>query len=259
MPNGGSDCCGTCWFNSKNKGRSGYHGSQEPGVVRCVIRNIEIFNPFYTYCANHPHHNKSKIDIPMGPVYIAEMDGFLTYKRTVWLNPPDNEEIRQKLLETLEAFTGDVEQRYPSDTSIEEEVIGQLMLLGEKRAISGLLKIIHFDIEAYRYWDRDKLELEIIKNKANTVGQAIEALLKISGDEYFDEVQGFIKKGLENDLSEYNMENDNFAVIRYHLIRGLQFVKDKRAIDLLQTAKDDPHDEVRAFAEEILNKRLNKV
>jgi hypothetical protein len=24
MPNGGSDCCGTCWFNSTHQGQVGY-------------------------------------------------------------------------------------------------------------------------------------------------------------------------------------------------------------------------------------------
>ena len=63
MPNGGSDCCGTCWFNSKNNGEQGYHGSEKEGVAICTIRNLEIPDPFWTYCANHPHHNQNKIDL----------------------------------------------------------------------------------------------------------------------------------------------------------------------------------------------------
>lgn len=27
MPNGGSDCCGTCWFNSDNKSKAEYNQS----------------------------------------------------------------------------------------------------------------------------------------------------------------------------------------------------------------------------------------
>ena len=65
MPNGGSDCCGTCWFNSKNSGEQGYQGSEKEGVVKCTIRNLEIPDPFWTYCANHPHHNQNKIFITL--------------------------------------------------------------------------------------------------------------------------------------------------------------------------------------------------
>lgn len=30
MPNGGSDCCGTRWFNVKNKGKPGYSHTDDP-------------------------------------------------------------------------------------------------------------------------------------------------------------------------------------------------------------------------------------
>jgi hypothetical protein len=57
MPNGSLDCCGTCCCNSKNKGELGYDSSKKEGVAICTIRNLEIPDPFWTYCANHPHHN----------------------------------------------------------------------------------------------------------------------------------------------------------------------------------------------------------
>ena len=257
MPNGGSDCCGTCWFNSKNKGKSGYNSSKSKKVVNCIIRDIEIPDPFYTYCANHPHHNRAKIDLPLGPVFIAESDGLMSYSRKIWLNSPDNEKIRLKLLDFLEHIYNDVEQRYPSETSIEEEVINQIMTFSERRAIPGLLKIINMDIEKYRFWDKSKLELKMIKNKAIIVGMAIEALLKISGDEYLSDVENFINKGLDDIGDTYDMRYDNFAIIRYHLVRGLRYVNNDKAIKLLNIAKDDFHYEVSAFAEEILNAKIN--
>jgi len=30
MPNGGSDCCGTCWFNARNKGEARYEHARDP-------------------------------------------------------------------------------------------------------------------------------------------------------------------------------------------------------------------------------------
>jgi tetratricopeptide (TPR) repeat protein len=256
MPNGGSDCCGTCWFNSKNGGKAGYGGADKKGKVRCTIRGINVPNPFYTYCANHPHHTHEKIDVPLGPVFVAEPDGMMSYRRKIWLNPPDNENVRLKLIEVLEHISDEFEQRYPSETSIEEEVINQLVELREKRAIPGLLKVIRMDIEKYRFWDKENPDLMMVKNKAVIVGQAIEALLKISDGELLSDVEGFIKKGLEETGDAYDMRNDNFAVIRYHLVRGLKYVDNKRAIELLQVAQKDPHDEVRAFANEILDEKI---
>ncbi len=94
MPNGGSDCCGTCWFNSKNKGEAGYEHAHDREADFCMIRQISIIGPFYTYCANHPHKNAKKVDIPIGPVFIGDSSG----KREVWVESPDTDEIREKLL-----------------------------------------------------------------------------------------------------------------------------------------------------------------
>ena len=56
MPNGGSDCCGTCWFNRQNRGKSGYpRDGEDRDDAYCEIRDAAVENPFWTYCANHPH------------------------------------------------------------------------------------------------------------------------------------------------------------------------------------------------------------
>jgi len=245
MPNGGSDCCGTCWFNSKNIDPDN-QDTKKNIIVICTIRDLEIKNPFWTYCANHPHHNKNKIDLPLGPVYVN--DGY-PYSRKLWVNPPDNENIRLKLLALLEKFSNRPEYIYPSGTDLEEEVIKQLTALKEKRAIKGLIRLINLDIEDYRNYKN-----LIIRNKAIIVGQAIEALLEISNGEFLEEVEHFINYGIEDNLeNNYKQDTDNFAVIRYHLIRGLKFVNNKKSIDLLTKAMNDPHTEVKAFAIEILN------
>ncbi len=40
MPNGGSDCCGTCWFNAKNKGEAGYEHRGDAAPEYCLIRKL---------------------------------------------------------------------------------------------------------------------------------------------------------------------------------------------------------------------------
>lgn len=74
MPNGGSDCCGTCWFNRRNKGQAGYQHAF-PGPTQCEIRSLEITSPFYTYCANHPHRRPERDEVPIGPVMTGDESG----------------------------------------------------------------------------------------------------------------------------------------------------------------------------------------
>jgi hypothetical protein len=86
MPNGGSDCCGTCWFNSTHEGKAGIFDVPAGAEVRCVIRDLVIENPFWTYCVNHPHHNPDQINLPIGPVYVDA--GGYPYRRQVWVESP---------------------------------------------------------------------------------------------------------------------------------------------------------------------------
>ena len=139
MPNGGSDCCGTCWFNRTNEGEAGYgkggDGSKEP---YCEIRNQAIEDPFYTYCANHPHRRPDRDRIPIGPI-LRFADDYSTNERKVWIKSPDTGEIRQHLLELLdEFFTMVSEDRYPIGPGIGEVVIRQLGEFREERALDRL-------------------------------------------------------------------------------------------------------------------------
>ena len=135
MPNGGSDCCGTCWFNRVNRGNRRVPRPPDPDVQPyCEIRNIAIESPFYTYCANHPHRRPEKDPIPIGPVTQYAGDGF-SNDREVWIPSPDSEEIRQHLLEFLEDFFAHVFRfRYPIDPDVGEVVIRQLGEFRERRA-----------------------------------------------------------------------------------------------------------------------------
>ena len=85
MPNGGSDCCGTCWFNRSNGGRRGSANFSRGIPSYCEIRCLDIPDPFYTYCANHPHHRSNRDPIPIGPVYVGDSFGV----REFWKPSPD--------------------------------------------------------------------------------------------------------------------------------------------------------------------------
>jgi hypothetical protein len=144
MPNGGSDCCGTCWFNAKNKGEAGYAHTDDPEPALCTIRNLPIDDPFYTYCANHPHRRTERDPIPIGPVFTGDSLG----ARQVWQPSPDTEEIRQHLISLLGAQGEQPASEYPIGAYADEVVVRQLGEFREVRAIDGLRRIAGFDPSA---------------------------------------------------------------------------------------------------------------
>ena len=99
MPNGGSDCCGACWFNRSNSGKRGSRNFNRDIPGFCEIRHLAIPNRFYTYCANHPYRRSSRDPIPIGPVYVHGDNDV----REFWQPSPDTEEIRQHLLDIVRA------------------------------------------------------------------------------------------------------------------------------------------------------------
>jgi hypothetical protein len=141
MPNGGSDCCGTCWFNRKNKGEAGYSHTDDPEPNHCEIRDLAIDDPFYTYCANHPHRIEWKLRVPIGPVFTGDSFG----NRQVWLTAPDNEDIRKGLLELLSKLPESGQDEYPIGRDLGSVVIDQLVELNEQRAISDLQRLAQMD------------------------------------------------------------------------------------------------------------------
>ena len=139
MPNGGSDCCGTCWFNSANKGKAGYPPKDRNLPHYCEIRDLDIENPFYTYCANHPHHRPDRDPIPIGPVHSAVYAGAGMYGREPWEPSPDSEEIRQHLLDLIRLPEEEADKmRYPLINPAYTVAIQQLVEWRDERVIDAL-------------------------------------------------------------------------------------------------------------------------
>ncbi|MXZ59352.1 MAG: hypothetical protein F4Z12_00615 [Acidobacteria bacterium] len=163
MPNGGSDCCGTCWFNRANHGRAGPGTHDRSTPSYCEIRDIALENPFYTYCANHPYRRPNRDLIPIGPILrpgritpetpeIAPplLDPNMGTQRVVWKASPDTKEIRMHLLELLteleeqpaqEEFFPPLSTNFPM-SSLARTVVWQLGEFRESRAVPGLNRII---------------------------------------------------------------------------------------------------------------------
>ena len=142
MPNGGSDCCGTCWFNRANRGKRDIPRDRDPGVQPyCEIRDFEIEDPFYTYCANHPHRRPERDTIPIGPVTRFAGD-YSSNAREVWLPSPDSEEVRQHLLELLDDLVEHGSEKwYPIGPTLIVTVVRQLAEFREKRAEDSIRRL----------------------------------------------------------------------------------------------------------------------
>lgn len=134
MPNGGSDCCATCWFNTHNRGQRGFQDSEDPHY--CQIRDVAISDPFYSYCANHPHRRPERDPIPIGLITRHVVtDALGGGYRELLLHSPDSEAIRQHLLDLLGSiFTLLAVDRYPIGDGAGHQVIWQLGEFKEERA-----------------------------------------------------------------------------------------------------------------------------
>jgi hypothetical protein len=174
MPNGGSDCCGTCWFNQRNKDEAGYDHSDDPEPNFCTIRGLAIENAFWTYCGNHPHHRPDRDRIPIGPVFVVG-DGPGMYPREVWQPSPDSEEIRLHLLELLAELAEPPTEPYSREAHVAWLVIWQLGEFREARAIPGLTGIAD--------WVPDSSDTPVGGQRTGLIESAREALEKIrAGD-----------------------------------------------------------------------------
>lgn len=143
MPNGGSDCCGICWFNSRNReGAASEAGAGRPRA-HCEIRGLDIARPFWTYCANHPHRSPERDRIPIGPVWVDKGQG-----REIWQPAPDNEEVRGHLLDLVAKIEEQPASEYPIGIYRDELVVWQLGELRERQAIPQLQRIAAFRAEA---------------------------------------------------------------------------------------------------------------
>lgn len=139
MPNGGTDCCGTCWFNRSLGGKRGSRNFNRAIPSHCEIRALDIPNPFWTYCANHPYHRPSQDRIPIGPVYVHEIKGD---RRKEWRPSPDTEEVRQHLLDIVRLPEEQFDEGYHFYTHpAHVAAIWQLLEWRDTRLISVLEEI----------------------------------------------------------------------------------------------------------------------
>jgi hypothetical protein len=144
MPNGGSDCCATCWFNRQNHGVAGFQVGSEAEPAYCEIRDLEIPDPAYTYCANHPHRSPDRDRIPIGPIFIDPRgEG-----REIWKQSPDTEAVRTRLLDLLAGIQEQPKVEYPIGTYRDELIVWQLGEWREPRALRDLERIANFDPRA---------------------------------------------------------------------------------------------------------------
>ena len=182
MPNGGSDCCGTCWFNRRNRGERDWLLHMDSSIQPyCEIRDIAVEDPFYTYCANHPHRRPDRDPIPIGPVMrhggweeerrVEDGQTIVSSSenpRYVWKPSPDTVEIRQHLLNLLKSvFEHMSRDRYPIGTGLGETIIRQLGEFREQRAVK------------YLEWIRENFQ----DSPGLTTDTARDALARIREDE----------------------------------------------------------------------------
>lgn len=170
MPNGGSDCCGTCWFNAQNSGRAGSANNDRSIPAYCTIRHLPIADPFYTYCANHPHRRPERDPIPIGPAFTGDSTG----ARTLWQPSPDTEAIRLHLLDLLARIEEQPASEYPIGIYCDEVVVWQLGEFREARALEALDRIANFDPEAHEAGPFDR-------TRGGLIALAEEARAKIEG------------------------------------------------------------------------------
>jgi len=152
VPNGGSDNCGTCWFNTKNKGERGFKAFQkhrdEPDPAICRVRGFKIPSQLYTYCANHPMRNPDRIDVPLGPALQHCMttgepaDVVHFGDRWLWQESPDTPVVRDALLRVLDAIAKTPWEEYPIGPTLAQLAIWQVAEFKESRAVPYLEAII---------------------------------------------------------------------------------------------------------------------
>ena len=150
MPNGGPECCGECWFNRANGGKSGAQNHNREIPSYCEIRQLEIQNPFYTYCANHAYLRPARDPIPIGPVTVHKAElvevepGRREYRhwREPWRQSSDTETVRRHLLSLLEDLAAGTDDSYVFARHVVPVVLAQLVEFREQRAVPILERAI---------------------------------------------------------------------------------------------------------------------
>lgn len=250
MPNGGSDCCGTCSFNElKDAPEAKPRG---PHKGRCVLRGLDVDSAFHYYCVNHPYHNTRDIREPIGPVYTADMTSF-SYTRVPSTAAPDSPEIRTRLLDLLEGLpSGETRSLYPSrGIFFDAVVLNHLAELKERAALPRILRFLEAARE--RFLQNDSAIPKF--RTACIIQAAIQASLVISEDKCLEDVEPWLQTGdLSKSICAPDQEN-MFAFIRMGLVKSLEHCSRSRADTLLLKVLTDPHPGVRKAVEDALDLR----
>ena len=141
MPNGGANCCATCWFNRSNGGDQGLSNFNEDIPSFCELRRLDIPSPFYTYCSNHPDHRPERDPMPIGPVYVCVNP--ITRARTIWQPSPDTEAVRRHLLDMVvspDEYAPEALPFHPAPAF--RWALQQLVEFGDERVVDALEQLI---------------------------------------------------------------------------------------------------------------------
>jgi hypothetical protein len=247
MPNGGLDNCATCSFATAADAKASSTGDDARLAVLCTIRELLVPHPWHTYCANHPKHNHDLVAVPVGPVYVPDTDE--AQARRLWMQSPDDEGVRQGLVAALEALPERPRREYIAQPWFEPTLVLQLGLLGERRALPGLRRILTFDLDA-----RPADGALTYVRRAVLVALALESLGQIAGDEVFDDVEPWLTFGRDLAAQEGVPEEQVRVAERVRLaaVRALGRCGLDRALRLLEDALDDPATKVATLAAETL-------
>lgn len=163
MPNGGTDNCGECVYGEQLGDRR----------VRCTIRHLDIGNPYWTYCANHPINNPDGIEVPAGPVYVIGDD--YPYRRVPDQPSPDGlvaerlEVLRRAVRGELDPRTRKLQVGIIEDLAREGAVDAVPLLVELALAEPGNLEPVGFagpDAPAFDLsyqWESDAVRVEFVR------------------------------------------------------------------------------------------------
>lgn len=142
MPNGGTDNCGTCSFNKRNKGTTGHLYANVDAPHHCLLRDFQITERsegFWIYCGNHSQLPNGGIDVPIGPVF-KNFSGSSAGERVVVLESPDNSAVRNTLLRFVGSMTAAcTDQHY--EPYFKQIVLLQLARFRESEATAHIERI----------------------------------------------------------------------------------------------------------------------
>lgn len=257
MPNGGSDCCGTCMFFSEYDKKKQTSEISQDSICKCCIREIEIDVPFYTYCANHQDHNQKKYRIPIGPVY--ECKGY-PYVRNVLKEAPNDEKTRSLIINVLNNINinSRIERGFIfSETDFDLEVIKHVTQLRDNRALGKLKEITNWPEEYYAFkTKKEDFQIAYMKRlNCVLVALSIEGTLAIGGSNCIKDVLKYQYFGINSE----NIDQELAAVLRYHFVRGLRECISAESLGILEKMKNDSDNYVRGFAYDAIRKITQEI